>query len=307
MMQLNDIPSLQNTSAFMDRLTAYSFYYQRAKTCLGIQFAITVPAAVVGAILILFYPSLKVWVVFYALSIALLDALVLEGIQSHYRKLAARIQESFDCDLLQIAWNPVRVGSRPGRDEYVSANESYRKSNPSLKGLLDWYPESVSELPLPLARLICQRANCWWDSKLRQKYANSILLFLILTIIIVLVISLAADKTMGMMILTVYAPIAPAVLWSCREVARHRQAADTLDSLKNHIEGLWSQTIKQNSAPDSTLAATSRIVQDMIYDGRSRNPLIFDWINSLVRPKQQKSMNERAREMVDQAKAAQHL
>ena len=35
--------------------------------------------------------------------------------------------------------------------------------------LKDWYPPVVGDLPLPLARAICKRANCWWDAELRRR------------------------------------------------------------------------------------------------------------------------------------------
>jgi len=43
--------------------------------------------------------------------------------------------------------------------------------------------------------------------------------------------------------------------------------------------------------------------QSQIFDRRSRHPLIFNWINRLVRDKQQVSMNDKAKELVAEAKA----
>lgn len=54
--------------------------------------------------------------------------------------------------------------------------------------LKDWYPKEVAALALPLARLVCQRANCWWDANLRRKYANWLLAILIVTFVAVLAI-----------------------------------------------------------------------------------------------------------------------
>src|SRR6266568_4670832 len=84
------IPDEQNSDKQIGRLGAFSIFYQRAKIVLGIQFILTVPAAIVTSVIILVSPEVKVWTTFYSITVALMDALVLERIQSHFRKLAAR-------------------------------------------------------------------------------------------------------------------------------------------------------------------------------------------------------------------------
>lgn len=290
----------QNSERQLEQLAAYSLFYQRAKLCMGIQFALAVPAALVMAVIIMKWPEAKGWTTLYALTIAILDVLIFDAIQSHYKKLGARTQELFDSQLLDIEWNFLRAGPKPESEDVLQAAIKFKKKS-KLDRLRDWYPPVVGVLPMPLARLICQRANTWWDSTLRKKYAYALTGMLIVIIIAVLAIAFAADNTVEEMILSVYAPIAPAVLWSIREIRRQREAAEKLDRVKAHVELTWNDALAGRLNAES-LVKNSREIQDSIFNGRAHNPLIFDWINRLVRPAQQIGMNAKAQDFVEEAK-----
>jgi hypothetical protein len=295
-----DIPRRQNAEPHLGRLAAFSIFYQHAKVVAATQFTLTVPMAVVSAGIIALEPKAKIWTTFFALTVALLDALILERIQNHFRKLAARTQEQFDCDLFGLEWHSLRVGEKPEIGDVLHASNRFKKKNPEMSHLKDWYPQAVDKLPLSLARLICQRTNCWWDSSLRKKYANVLIGILLFVIVAVFVIALTQEQSVQQMILTVYAPIAPAVLWTVREVRRQHEAAEALDKLRSHVERGWASALK-GQPTHAELDAAARQIQDFIFDGRSKNPLIFDWINNLVRPSHQLSMNAKADEMITEA------
>ena len=177
MVQGCDIGNQQNSERQLDKLAAVSFFYSRAKFFLGLQFALTVPAALVLAIIILVIPDAKGWTTFYALTVALLEALLLDRVQAHYKKLGARTQELFDTELLGVPWNKLRAGPKPDSEDILQAATKF-KTKSKLDKLRDWYPPVASELPLPMARLVCQRANTWWDANLRKKYANALIVIL---------------------------------------------------------------------------------------------------------------------------------
>ena len=296
----SDIQQRQNAEPNFGRLAAFSAFYQRAKLVAAIQFTLTVPMAVVSAVTIAVEPKAKMWSTFFAITVALVDALVLERVQTHYKKLGAKTQELFDCDLFKLEWRDLRVGEKPEIGDVLHAAECFKKKNPSLENLKDWYPPAVERLPLALARLVCQRTNCWWDSSLRKKYANCLIAILFLVVLAVFILSLVQAHSVEQMILTVYAPIAPAVLWTVREVRRQKDAAEALDKMRGQVERLWTTALK-GTLHREALDSGSREIQDSIYDGRSKNPFIFDWINNIVRPRHQLSMNAKAEEMVAEA------
>jgi hypothetical protein len=299
----SDIPERQNDVPHLGLLAAFSRFYQRAKLVAAIQFILTVPMAVVSAGVIAAEPKAKLWPTFFALTIALVDVLLLERVQLNFKKLAARTQEQFDCELFGLPWRALRVGEKTEVGDVLHAAERFKEKKPFMENLRDWYPPAVGKLPLPLARLICQRTNCWWDSSLRKQYANALLGILVLVVIAVFVIALARAQSVEQMILTVYAPIAPAILWTVREVSRQRNAAEALDKLRGHVDGVWATAMKGQLGREE-LEAAAREIQDSIFDGRTKNPLIFDWINNIVRPRHQVSMNAKADEMVAEAIAS---
>jgi len=116
----------------------------------------------------------------------------------------------------------------------------------------------------------------------------------------VIVGSFFANHLVRDMILSVYLPIAPAVVWAYRECRRQIEAAVGLERLKGEIESFYADAIEGKHNFESA-TAFSRRVQDMIFDGRSRNPLLFNSIYNLLRNKHEIRMNEKAKEMVDAA------
>jgi hypothetical protein len=104
------------------------------------------------------------------------------------------------------------------------------------------------------------------------------------------------------MVLSVYVPIAPAVVWAVRECIRQKDAVSALEKLKGQIEKIFADVIS-GKLRFRELDRFSRNINDMIFDGRSRNPLFFNFIYNHLRPDQELRMNETAKEMVETALA----
>ena len=118
----------------------------------------------------------------------------------------------------------------------------------------------------------------------------------------VVAVSFNADQRVRDMVLSVYVPIAPAVVWAVRECIRQRDAVSALEKLKGQIESVFADAISGKRS-FVELDQLSRNVQDMIFDGRSRNPLFFDFLYKRLRPDHELRMNEKAKEMADAALA----
>lgn len=296
----NTIAQQQNSEAQLLRLAAASRVYSRAKTVMAMQFALTVPAGLATALIASQWPALKQWTVTYSFAVALLDALLLERYQTHLKKQGAKIQEAFDCDVLGLKWRKLKAGEPVETEVVRDEGGSYIKGHPEMTAIRDWYPPVVAQLPLHLARLVCQRANCWWDAKLRRKYSFALKLTLGLLTALVVIFGLQANQTLGQLALAVIAPLSPALLWGIREIRKQDDAADALDKLRGQIEQAWEQALDGTLVGDN-LQQTSEDIQSEIFERRSRHPLIFNWINRLVRGKQQTGMNEKAKELVSEA------
>ena len=68
--------------------------------------------------------------------------------------------------------------------------------NPEARSrLIDWYPVIVKELPLTLARLICQRASLWWDLRQRDRVRGALTATLCVLAFAILLIALLCGNT----------------------------------------------------------------------------------------------------------------
>src|SRR6185437_418465 len=82
----NRIGLEQNSDQQILRLCAASAVYARGKQILGLQATLTVLGGFASPIAVASFPQFRVWAAFYAFAVALLDALVLESLQSEQRQ-----------------------------------------------------------------------------------------------------------------------------------------------------------------------------------------------------------------------------
>jgi len=294
-----NIPAAQNEDRQIHRLAAASRIYGRAKLLMGVQFVLTVPAALVSAILMAWQPSWRIWLTFFSVTVALLDAICITRALSRLKKRGAIIQQMFDCDVFQLPYAQLRCGSRPDPGEVIADGQDHLK-NSSRDCLIDWYPPAVGALPLWLARVVCQRASFCWDLAQRDRVRGGLTAILLVLAIAVFLIALLRGDTVQQMILTVYVPLAPAVLWTLREMLAQRDAIQADERGLAAAESLWKQAMEKTAAePEAT--RQSQLLQDALFDNRSRSPLVFDWIYRLLRKRKEAQMRFSADEMVNEA------
>ena len=294
-----DIPEKQNSERSLKHIAAWSHLYGHAKVVAGWQFVLSVPCALVMSLVALRWPDAKVVTTPLSLLFGWIDVLWLDRFQTARKRIAAKMQEQFDCELFDLPWNGIRCSNAPETEQLNDAAEAFHRKG-SKSSHRDWYPVEVGRLPLPLARLICQRAAVWWDMSQRREYAGWLIAIVSVLVVGVVAISFTADQRVRDMVLSVYVPIAPAVVWAVRECIRQRDAVSSLEKLKIQIEAIFQEAISGRHR-FTELDQLSRNIQDMIFDGRSRNPLFFDFLYNRLRPKHESRMNEKAKEMVEEA------
>jgi hypothetical protein len=302
----NSIPQDQLNERQLQRLAAQRYLYSKAKKLLGLQMILTAPAALVWSIVVAIRPNLKVYAAFWGLSIGLLDTLVLDRFQRSWKQQAAKIQELFDCDVLHLTWRDFKIDRRPDPENVVAAAKKFQRSDPDYSTLKNWYPTSVGQLPLNLGRIVCQRANCWWDVALRRRYAFLVITILAILILAVFAVGIIAGMPLETFFLAILAPLTPAFILGIREYNRHMESAKTLDRLKNHADDIWRKAVGNELSPIQ-LEYESRELQDEIYNHRQSSPLIFDWIYARLRRQHEEQMNKAASELVDEALASGSL
>ena len=297
---INSIPEDQNTQPQLDRLGAQRYLYSKTKKIMAVQLILTVLITVIWSILVAVCPNLRIWTAFYAICVLILDAAVFDSTQKSIRRQAAQIQELFDCDILHLEWPDWKVAKRPDPELIYEATGKYKQKDPSYKALLDWYPIVVGQLPLHIARIVCQRSNLRFDMSLRHRYSTWIIISFFVFGFLLLMIGLIGGMTMEKFVLVVLAPILPAFLWGAREYKRQTNAVKTLERLKSYTESLWTDVVINSLAPDKA-EKRSRHLQDEIFEHRQSNPLIFDWIYKRLRRSHEEKMIKGAEEFVKEA------
>lgn len=296
----NRISQEQNSDQQLLRLAAASAVYARGKEILGLQAALTVLGGFASPIAVASFPQFKVWAAFYAFTVTLVDAIVLEQLQSEQRQLGARIQELFDCDLFQLPWRRFVAGEKPTPEVVTEKGSGYKQHHKDVSHLIDWYSPAVSRLSLPLARLVCQRTNAWWDFTLRTRYCASLKVLLWALVVFVFAFGIHRGMTMDVFVLTVVAPLTPAILWGVREIRKNSSAADDLSKLQTHIDGLWHEALRGRLASNA-LDDQSILVQNEILRSRSKNPFVFNWVYRVLRGAKEETMHQVAAQLVEQA------
>lgn len=279
---MNQIPNEQNEPRQLDRLAAQRNLYSTAKVILGAHVTISGPVAVVWAAVAILVPDLRGIAALWSVSLSLADLLWLTPWQKRLREQAALIQESFDCDVLGLPWNEIKVGQRPDMEDVKRHADSYNARPLKDSPLNDWYPPAVGELPLPVARVICQRTNCWWDAAQRQRYATMMISSVVLVIVFVALAGFATGITVEKFVLGVFVPLWPVLILGIRQYDEHSETSVRLSRLKSHADKLWAEVLEGTETD-----AKSRVLQDEIFENRKRSPLVFDLLYRWLRAKSQ--------------------
>jgi hypothetical protein len=292
----NSIPSNQITERQLERLAAQRHIYASAKKILGLQMILAVPVALLWSVCVAIFPAIKPYSALWGIIVVLVDVFFLESLKYSWCQQAAKIQEMFDCDVLSLEWNNFLAGRRPDTESILEAAKKYKRTDQDFSKLKNWYPSVVGTLPIHLARIICQRANCWWDAKLRRRYAHRILLILCAVAVLILMIGLIGGMSVEKFILAVVVPLMPTFTIGIREYYKHRSSADLSDRLKELAEDVWERA-KADGSSEKVLY-DSRRLQDGIFNRRSNSALVFDWIYERLRNDQEEQMNKKAEDLV---------
>jgi len=296
---MNNIPQEQNTIRKLELLAAQRQLYSKAKNLQMISTIIVVPAVILWSILVAVFPYLAVYAALWGIFVTFLDILVFSRLQKLTQETAANIQQIFDCEVLQLNWERLNCGTRVEPELIFDAASQYKHKNSSYTALQNWYPISIGQLPIEQARIICQRSNIWWDSKLRRRYAKLVINILIILTIIVITISLIGGMTLEKFLLAVLAPLAPAYVLALRQYTENNEAAARLSRLKDVAENLI-QEVAQKRLTLQDLERESYSLQSQIYDNRRYSPLIFDWIYSWLRREGEEQMNKGAEALIQE-------
>lgn len=277
---MNKIPETQLELIQLKRLAAQRQLYSDAKVIQAIQMGLCVLSPLILAWLVAYCFFPRVWAAFSGIIITCLF-LFFNSQQQVRREKAAKIQELFDCQVLELEWQELMIGSRLETEIVEKYASKHKCKDPSYSNFKGWYPKNVGKLPLHLGRIVCQRSNCWWDAQLRRRYANWVVCStLIVLIVVVTCLGFIGGMTFEKFILAAVNPLMPALVLGRQQYRDHIQSATRLDELKKYAEGLWDKALEGTSPEE--LTHNSRDLQNEIYNNRRRNPLIFNRTYAII-------------------------
>lgn len=295
----NNIGELQNSAPMVKLLRARRRVYALVKRLQQTYFLITLALPIVSLVVVFNFDEAKPGLSLAALIIGALDAMFFDAWRKRKIKMAARLQEEFDCCVLDMSWNSFTAGSQVSPEDVDEYGRNPLKPDAE-KQLQDWYPSDACKLPLHLARLVCQRTNLWYDSKLRKTYRSC--LWVITAIYFVALLIFGLDLTLGDFILVVLVPFGPFFTWVVREHHRQTDTITLVDRLCTDIEKSIGSLSNPESQEDAQ--ARARELQDAIFAHRASSPLVSDLVYKFKRKGLEEQMQAGAREFISRVTAA---
>lgn len=297
---VNSISMTQQKSDQIRLLRARYRIYRNVKTIQGISVLFSLFLPFFSMALVSYLPTSKAYFALSAVVFMLVNTGFLNQIQKDNLKRGAKLQEEFDVNVLGLKWNGFVAGTKVDHEDIHHASSSLLSAKKESK-LVSWYEPCVSEVPLRFGRLICQRTNITYDSRLRRLYANRLLTITIVSMFMLMAYGISQNLTLAELLLTVIVPAMPSIDWASKEFHKQKDTTIALNSLKSEIEKLWNRALDGGSPNE--LENGSRQLQDAIYQHRASNMPIFDWFYELHRDANENAAHHAAQEFVKEVKA----
>lgn len=272
---MNNILAVQNQDLHIRYRKAIRITYDTAQRMVLVQVICAVIIPVIAAVVTLFLPDTKPYTAALAMALVLLDVYYLDRHQKALLKLGAKFGEEFDVRVLELPWDSFTVGDRPTPEALYTAERKLKDPKVIAK-LKDWYPQAVADAPMHLARLMCQRANLFYDEALRRGYAHFVLRVAIGIAAVLFLVALYQKLPMTEAVL-VFSPAMPALTWAGREFLRQRDAADAQETLMKQARKIWDDALDGQCEADHCLLK-AREFQSAIYLRRYSAPMILPGI-----------------------------
>lgn len=214
------------------------------------------------------------------------------------REKGAKVQEQFDCEQLELGCSPLKAVNEITIEEVIEVNKIHCQNPNNQPQLQDWHSDSIATLPLPIARLVYQRNNCWWDKRLRERYRNAVIFFALViggSILLLNRPSDASDKQIVEFIL-VFAAMTPFFTFCAKQISEQLEAINRLKQIILFVESIT--TNKKQMLNNKVLIEYARQIQDEIYDNRSKSPLVPDFFYKIYQKADEDLMNRSTTRLV---------
>lgn len=161
---------------------------------------------------------------------------IIDLLKINKKVLAATIQQQFDVDVFMMNWDIKLFGKRKNLNSEIARSSKKIFENQEKKQLLkNWYVKEVDELSLEDGIAACQKENFTWDRGLRKKYF--IFLFIVLTIILVIQISIALvnGHTIREFICFEMFPVLSVLTWIVKTISEIIRDLELMKPLSDYV------------------------------------------------------------------------
>lgn len=297
----NDIPMRQASDENRCLLRARHRNYRAAKVTQGLLVLVSILLPVVGVWIGPKVPEIRPYLALASLILLVMETAQFDRIQKDRLKRGAKLQEQFDTDVFGLPWNRFVTGA-PVDHEDVRRLSAKPLSDKREAHFQAWYEACIGRVPLHLARLIGQRTNISYDSRLRRRYGGWLLTVTFVFGVALLYTGLYEGLQFPDLIMSLVVPFLPVLTWALRERMQQANAAISLANLNGEWDKIWTKAL--GGADATALTFESRSLQDAIYQHRERSPLVFDWVYFIFRSANEDEAHHAAEDLVRKAEKA---
>lgn len=296
---MNTISERQNKTDMLNLLRARRVVLRGVKKAQGAYLLAVVAIPLLSVAVNTHWPDAKSIVALVAVATTLAEVLLLDRWRRKHLKMTAKLQEEFDCEVLQMKWNDFTAAARVPREVL---HTYARKKISDESTLVDWYPTKAEALPMEVARLACQRANLWYDTQVRSAHIRWVSGLGLVFAFLLFGFGITFNYSLQDFILVLVIPLAPIFLWVVRECQRQSDACKNVERLLGEMDKSIGSLISK-SDPDVAIMR-SREIQDAIFAHRANAPLVSDLVYKLHRPRLEGEMGAGADGFIDELQRA---
>lgn len=215
--------------------------------------------------------------------------IALSSYTSGLRRKAASVQESYDCRVLGIRRNELKVEEVP-RDDIIRA-ASFFNLHPEKAlrrfGKEGWYVSKVYEAPLPVMALLCHGKNLGWDRSLREILNWGYLSAIIIVPVAILIYGVAMKSELNEVLFYIVFML-PLIRYFLLQFLDNRGSIKRSEKLKKYIEKELSAIRVSGRVDNEGLGYTLRNIQDEIFSYRASCPPVPNSIQLLMKLRNEK-------------------
>lgn len=289
---MNQIATIQNTQKQLERLAAQRELYSSAKRLFSLQIIGNVFIPLTLSLISTFRGNLSVYVAIYGICFFIIDSILVEPVIKQRKTKAAKIQELFDSDVLELNKSPFKTVEDVTVEEVLTHYNAHRKIESNIEKIKNWYAANLSALDISAARLICQRINYSWECGIRAAYGHLLKVINVLLPLVIFLVALFSNLKLDQTVL-IGGGLLPIFRFLTKQYQENKEASERLTRLNNYFNKLWERLLK-GEIDKEEMAEAARRIQDEIYDNRIKSPLIPDRFYRHYRPKEESLMTKTA-------------